>query len=195
MSNYDLRKIEVSDKIAQALAIISGIFLSISTAFMFANIFLRTTVDVNIRFVYDLCSLCAAGVASFAIPYATFKNAHTTMDMITSHLNPRVRGVCEGISGIITMVVMLFTVAVLTNYAYQRTLVLESTTTANMPTFIFRWLYAIGMLLTTVAAALEMIDSFRIAAGKTVIRSKEELEKLQAGNAELEDGNNGGENA
>jgi len=191
MNNYDLRKIALLEKLGTAFALISGVFLCISTIFMFANMLTRTAADFNIRFVYDLCSLCAAGVASFAIPYATIKGAHTNMDIITSHLKPRVQAFCEGISGIVTMVIMLFTVYILTSYAYQRTLVLEATTTAKLPTYIFRWLYALGMLLTTLAAAIEMIDMFRIAAGKQVIRNREQLEEMQ----KLAENKDGGENA
>ena len=184
MNNYDLRKIALLEKLGTAFALISGVFLCISTVFMFANMLTRTAADYNIRFVYDLCSLCAAGVASFAIPYATIKGAHTSMDIITSHLKPRVQAFCEGISGIVTMVIM-------TSYAYQRTLVLEATTTAKLPTYIFRWLYALGMLLTTLAAAIEMIDMFCIAAGKQVIRNREQLEEMQ----KLAENKDGGENA
>ena len=91
MNNYDLRKIALLEKLGTAFALISGVFLCISTIFMFANMLTRTAADFNIRFVYDLCSLCAASVASFAIPYATIKGAHTNMDIITSHLKPRVQ--------------------------------------------------------------------------------------------------------
>lgn len=191
MNNYDLRKIALQEKLGTAFAIISGIFLCISTVFMFTNMLTRTVSDYNIRYVYDLCSLCAAGVASFAIPYATIKGAHTNMDIITSHLKPRVQAACEAVSGIVTMVIMLFVVYVLANYAYQRTLVLEATTTAKLPTYIFRWLYALGMLLTTVAAGIEMIDMFRIAAGKKVIRTREQLDEMQ----KLSENKDGGENA
>lgn len=188
--NYDLKKIALMEKIGNAFALLSGAFLCVSTVFMFANMLTRTTADFNIRFVYDLCSLCAAGVASFAIPYTTLKGGHTTMDTLLAHLKPRAQAACEAISGVITMVVMAFTVGVLTSYAYQRTLVLEATTTAKMPTYIFRWLYALGMFLTMLAAAIEMIDMFRLAAGKPVIRNREQLEEMQ----KLEAQKDGGEN-
>lgn len=174
MNKYDRRKLAFTKKSSELFAYISGIFLCISTVFMFANMLTRTVANYNIRFVYDLCSLCAAGVASFAIPYATLKSAHTAMDIITGHLSPRVRAACEAISGVITAVVMIFTVYVLLNYAYQRTLVLESTTTSGFPTFIFRWIYAAGMLFTLVAGVIETIDMFRIAAGKDVVLAQEE---------------------
>lgn len=50
-----------------------------------------------------------------------------------------------------------------------------------MPTWIFRWLYVIGLILTTIAALLEMIDMFRIAKGETVVNTREELEALEKG--------------
>lgn len=179
MSNYDKKKIAIVEKSSEILAILAGIFLCISTIFMFTNMVTRTVADFNIRFVYELCGLCAAGTASFAIPFATFKSAHSQMDIITSHLKPKKRAVSEGISGIFTVAIMLFTVYVLVIYAYQRTLVMETTTTAGLPTWIFRWLFAAGMLITTIAAALEMIDCFRIAAGKEVVRSLEEQNALE----------------
>ena len=113
MSNYDKKKIAFVEKSSEILAILAGIFLCISTIFMFTNMLTRTVADFNIRFVYELCGLCAAGTASFAIPFATFKSAHSQMDIITSHLKPKKRAVSEGISGIFTMVIMLFTVYVL----------------------------------------------------------------------------------
>ena len=179
MSNYDKKKIAIVEKSSEILAILAGIFLCVSTVFMFTNMLTRTVADFNIRFVYELCGLCAAGTASFAIPYATFKSAHSQMDIITSHLKPKKRALFEGISGICTMVIMLFTVYVLMIYAYQRTLVMETTTTASLPTWIFRWIFAIGMLITTIAAAVEMIDMFRIAAGKDVVRSLEEQNSIE----------------
>ena len=86
MSNYDKKKIAIVEKSSEILAILAGVFLCVSTIFMFANMLTRTVADFNIRFVYELCGLCAAGTASFAIPYATFKSAHSQMDIITSHM-------------------------------------------------------------------------------------------------------------
>ena len=179
MSNYDRKKIAIVEKFSEILAILAGVFLCVSTVFMFTNMLTRTVADFNIRFVYELCGLCAAGTASFAIPYATFKSAHSQMDIITSHLKPKKRAMFEGISGICTMVIMLFTVYVLMIYAYQRTLVMETTTTAGLPTWIFRWIFAAGMFITTIAAAVEMIDMFRIAAGKDVVRSLDEQNSIE----------------
>lgn len=104
------------------------------------------------------------------------------MDIITGHLSPRVRAACEAISGVITAVVMVFTVYVLINYAYQRTLVLESTTTSGFPTYIFRWIYAAGMLFTLIAGVIETIDMFRLAAGRkvTLIQEEEAAPEIQA---------------
>lgn len=178
MNEYDRKKLSITGKAANAFAIISGIFLCISTVFMFANMLTRTVADFNIRFVYELCGLCAAGVASFAIPYATLKGAHSTMDIVTSHLSVRLRAACEALSGVITAVIMGFTVYILGSYAYQRTLVLESTTTSKLPTYIFRWIYALGMLLTLLAVILETVDRFRTAAGQTVVTGLEEGEEL-----------------
>jgi len=174
MNKYDEKKIKATNKLGNAFAIISGVFLCVSTVCMFANTLTRTVANYNIRFVYELCGLCASGVASFAIPYATLKGAHSTMDIITSHLGDRLRAGLEAVSGVITLVVMAFTVYVLSSYAYQRTLVLESTTTSKLPTYIFRWVYAVGMLLTAAAVLVETADRFRAAAGKDVAVSLEE---------------------
>lgn len=188
MSRYDELKISIEEKIGTVFAMCAGIFLFVASIVMFANMATRTAADYNIRVVYELCQLCGAGVASLAIPYATIKAAHTEMDIITSHLNDRVRNLLAGIAGIITIVVMLFTVYMLITYAYQRTLVLESTTTNHLPMWIFRWFYAFGMIITALVAAVEMIDSFRLAFGKKVFRNREEytayLEcgKLEGGN-------------
>lgn len=188
MNKYDEKKLKAADKAGSAFAVISGVFLCISTVFMFLNMVTRTVADVNIRFVYELCGLCAAGVASFAIPYATLKSAHSTMDIITSHLKPRARAALEAVSGLVTIVVMSFTVYILSTYAYQRTLVLETTTTSELPTYMFRWVYALGMLLTTAAVIVETVDRFRTAAGKDVAAALEE-----SGDSGKPDGGDGGE--
>lgn len=187
MSNYDRIKIETTERIGRCLGILAGLFLCVATVFMFINIVTRMTVDYNLIFIYDLCGLCAAGTASFAIPYATFKSAHTSMDTIIHKLPARTRGVCEAISGVITMVVMLFTIYAVGSYTWTKTLALELTTTSKMPTFIFRWFYVIGLVLTLIAAALEMIDMFRIAAGKQVVRDRDAWEALEAEARELEE--------
>ena len=184
MNNYDIRKIRIVDKCCVILAMLAGFFLCVGTVILFANMMTRTVADVNISFTYELCGLCSAGVASFAIPFATFKAAHSQMDIITSHLPKRTRAGFEGVSGIITMVVMLFTVGVLLMYAYDRTLVMETTTTAGLPTWLFRWIFAIGMLITLIAAVVEMIDMFRIAAGKNVVLNSEEQASLEGSGLE-----------
>lgn len=180
MKNYDQRKIALEEKAGVAFALIAGAFLCIASVVMFTNMVSRTAADINIKVVYELAQLCGAGVASFAIPYATIKSAHTEMDIITSHLKPRTRALLGGIAGVITMAVMLFTVYMLVSYAYQRTLTMETTTTNHLPLYLFRWTYAGGMFITMIAAGVEMIDSFRIALGKKVIRNREELDTLDA---------------
>lgn len=180
MNNYDLRKIKIEEKIGVVFALLAGLFLCIASVTMFTNMVTRTTADINIKMVYELCQLCGAGVASFTIPYATMKSAHTEMDIITSHLKPRIRAVLEGIAGVVTVIVMLYTVYMLADYAWIRTQALELTTTNHLPIFIFRWVYAFGMLCTLLAAAIEMMDAFRIAMGKKVIRNRQQLEAYLA---------------
>ncbi len=185
MSRYDEIKISVEEKVGTVFAITAGIFLFVASIVMFSNMVTRTAADYNIRIVYELCQLCGAGVASLAIPYATIKSAHTEMDIITSHLHDRTRNILCGIAGIITVIIMLYTDCMLLDYAYQRTLILETTTTNHLPIWIFRWLYAFGMIVTLLVAAIEMIDSFRLSKGKRVFRNREEYnEYLEAGKLE-----------
>ena len=185
MSRYDEIKISVEEKVGTVFAITAGIFLFVASIVMFSNMVTRTAADYNIRIVYELCQLCGAGVASLAIPYATIKSAHTEMDIITSHLHDRTRNFLGGLAGIVTVVIMVFTDYMLLNYAYQRTLVMETTTTNHLPMWIFRWLYAFGMVATLLVAAIEMIDSFRLATGKKVFHNREEYnEYLEAGKLE-----------
>lgn len=176
---YDLKKIEIEEKIGVVFALIAGLFLCVASVIMFVNMTTRTAADLNIKIVYEVAQLCGAGVASFAIPYATIKGAHTDMDIITTHLKPRVKSFLEGISGIITLAVMLFCIVMLVSYAYQRTLTMETTTTNHLPIWIFRWTYSFGMICTMLAAVVEMIDCFRIAMGAKVVRNRQELEALQ----------------
>lgn len=176
MNNYDQRKIAIEEKLGVTFALLAGVFLCIASVTMFVNMVTRTAGDINIKVVYELCQLCGAGVASFTIPFATMKGAHTEMDIITSHLKPRLRAALYGVAGIVTVIVMLYTVYMLADYAMIRTRALELTTTNHLPIFILRWVYALGMLFTLLAAALEMIDAFRIAMGKQVIRNREEME-------------------
>ncbi len=179
MNKYDLKKIAIMEKIAVIFALIAGVFLCIGSSIMFINMTTRTVADFNIRIVFEVAQLCGAGVASFAIPYATIRRAHTEMDIITSHLNKKMRGLLDGLAGIITVIIMVFVVYILIYYAWQRTLTLETTTTNHIPLWPFRWLYAFGMLVTTIIAGIETVDSFRIFLGKHVVRTKEELDALQ----------------
>lgn len=57
---------------------------------------------------------------------------------------------------------------------------------AGLPTWIFRWIFAIGMLITLIAAVVEMIDMFRIASGKEVVRSLGRAETLLRAQKEQE---------
>lgn len=191
MNIYDQRKILIEEKVSVALALVAGFFLCVASVIMFTNMITRTTADINIKLVYELSQLCGAGVASFTIPYATIKGAHTEMDIITSHLKPRLRAALEGVAGIVTVVVMVFTVYMLADYAYLRTLALETTTTNHLPIYILRWVYALGMLLTLITAAIEMVDAFRVAMGKNVVRNIEEQQafdlKLAEDNLAIEE--------
>ena len=176
MTNYDRNKIKIEGKVGEILAMIAGLFLVVASVTMFVNIVTRATIDFNIKIVYELCQLCSAGIASFAIPYATIKFAHTEMDIITSHLNPRVRAFLGFIAGIVTVVVMIYVCYMLYDYAAVRTAAHEVTTTNHLPTWLFRWIFAVGMSLTTIMAAVDMIDDLRIALGKEVYKTPEALE-------------------
>ena len=181
MDNYDRRKINIENKLSEVLAMIAGAFLVVASVVMFTNIVTRTTVNVNIKIVYELCQLCSAGIASFAIPYATIKFAHTEMDIITSHLKPKTRALLGFISGIITVIVMAYVCYMLYDYAIIRTVSHEVTTTNHLPVWVFRWLFAIGMTLTGLMASVDMIDDLRIALGKTVYKTQEEFDAIEDG--------------
>lgn len=185
---YDKWKIDFCEKVGNGSALFAGIFLTIATFFMFLNMLTRTVADYNFRWIYDLCGLCAAAVASYSIPYATFMRQHSNMDTILSRLKPGARAVSEAVSGIITLLIMVFAVYACTLFAYSKTLVMETTTSSHMPVWIFRWLYVVGLLLTMLAAGLEMIDMFRTARGVTVINSREEMKALTEGSIAEKEG-------
>ncbi len=175
-NNYDRKKIHLEGKISVVLALIAGAFLVLASVVMFLNIVTRTAINFNIKIVYELCQLCSAGIASFAIPYATIKFAHTEMDIITSHLKPRVRSFLGFIAGVVTVVVMIYVCYMLYDYAVIRTAAHEVTTTNHLPTWVFRWVFAAGMTLTTIMAAIDMVDDLRLALGKKVFKTPEALE-------------------
>lgn len=192
ISEYDRKKLVITDRVTDTLGILSGIFLTVATVFMFVNIATRTLLDYNFIFIYDLCGLCAAGVASFAIPFAAFKRGFANMDTILTRLKPRTRAVSEAAAGVLTIGIMLFTVYSVTIYAIMRTKVLESTTTSHMPTWIFRWLYVLGLILTTLASVIELVDMVRKARGEDVIFTKEDLAAREEA---LREGTEGGTEA
>ena len=175
VSDYDQKKIRIVDRLCAVLGVIAGIFLCTATFFMFLNICTRTFANYNFLFIYDLCGLCAAGAASFTIAYATLKSMHTTMDTILGKLPPRVGGTLQGISGILSTVILVFTIYSVGVYAVQKTLVRESTTTSGMPTWIFRWIYIFGLVVTLIAGIIESIDMFRRAKGETVYLNSDEV--------------------
>lgn len=178
---YDRCKIRISNLLGDGSALFAGLFLCAATFCMFVNMMTRTFIDHNFQWIYDFCGLCAAGIAAYSIPYTTFVRGHSNMDIILSKCKPRTRGMSEGISGIITIAVMVFTIFAVTKIAIMKTLALELTTSAHLPTFVFRWLYIIGLVLTTFAAVLEMIDMFRVAFGKNVLMTQEEIDAYENG--------------
>lgn len=181
---YDRWKIRIGNIIGDSSAIFAGVFLCAATFCMFVNMMTRTFLDYNFQWIYDFCGLCAAGIASYSIPYTTFNRGHSNMDIIISKCKPRTRGMSEGISGIVTIAVMVFTIFAVTKIAIMKTQAMELTTSAHLPTFVFRWLYIIGLALTLFAAALEMIDMFRVAFGKNVLTTQEELDAYENGTLE-----------
>ena len=179
VSDYDQKKIKIVNSLCTVLGIIAGIFLCTATFFMFLNICTRTFANYNFLFIYDLCGLCAAGAASFTIGYASLKSMHTTMDTVLGKLPARVRGFCEGIAGIISIVILLFTIYSVGVYAIQKTLIRESTTTSGMPTWIFRWVYIFGLTVCLIAAIIETIDMFRRSKGETVYLNSDEIAEAE----------------
>ena len=179
VSDYDQKKIRIVDKFCSVLGIIAGIFLCTATFFMFLNICTRTFANYNFLFIYDLCGLCAAGAASFTIGYATLKSMHTTMDTVLGKLPPRVRGLMEGISGILSTLILVLTIYSVGVYAIQKTAVRESTTTSGMPTWIFRWIYLFGLVVCLIGGIVESIDMFRRAKGETVYLNSDEVAEAE----------------
>ncbi len=179
VSAYDQKKIKIVDKACTVLGLIAGVFLCIATFFMFLNICTRTFANYNFLFIYDLCGLCAAGAASFTIGFATLKSMHTTMDTVLGKLPPRIRGLMEGISGILSTLVLCFTIYSVGVYAIQKTAVRESTTTSGMPTWIFRWIYLFGLVVCLIGGIVESIDMFRRAKGETVYLNSDEVAEAE----------------
>jgi len=179
VSEYDQKKIRIVDKCCTVLGVIAGIFLCTATFFMFLNICTRTFANYNFLFIYDLCGLCAAGAASFTIGFASLKSMHTTMDTVLGKLPPRIRGLLEGISGILSTLILVFTIYSVGVYAIQKTAVREATTTSGMPTWIFRWIYLFGLVVCLVAGVIESIDMFRRAKGETVYLNSDEVAEAE----------------
>lgn len=186
IQKYDRVKIYVVDKICTTFGIIAGASLVVATVFMILNIFMRA-FNSNLYFIYDLVSMSATLTASFAVAYATFNRGHSIMDIILAHLPHRVSKGFESIAQIICLIVMSFTTYSCGLYAYQKTLLLESTTTSQMPTYIFRWIWTIGCALVLVAFVLELIDDVRMAFGQDVPVTTADLERMSQSNEKVVD--------
>ena len=167
MGEYDRLKIKWTKTIANLLGIIAGVALIVGTTFMVINIFIRP-FGLAMRYIYDLAGLSAAFAASLAIPYCALLQDHTVMDLVLGKMPAGMRKISESISGIISIGIIFLLIYAGGKYAYTKTLVFEKTLSGNLPTWIFRWVWVLGMVLLACAIIIETIDFVRLAMGKQV---------------------------
>ncbi len=185
MGSYDRFKLKATKTLTTTLGILAGVSLCVATLVMFANIVVRPFGHA-IRFVYDLVGLCAAFAAALSIPYTALKRDHSIMDILLAKFPPKLRAILETSSGIIGFAMIFLMMYAGGSYAFEKTQVFEKTVSAGLPTWIFRWVWVLGMALILVALAFEIIDHVRKALGKKVYLSLDEAEDagLEGGDAE-----------
>lgn len=189
MGTYDRIKIKYTDKVCKILGVLAGISLIIGTVVMIINIAIRPFGGA-LRFVYDVAGLSAAFAASLSIPYCALKRNHTVMDIVLAKLPDKARKCSEAVSGVISTAMLGLIVYAGGKYAWMKSLIRESTSSSGMPTWIFRWVWFLGMAIMTVAFILETIDFIREVRGETVyslgdeLPEAEEADMLSGGEAE-----------
>jgi len=167
MGSYDRIKIKATNALCTAIGFLAGCALVVATLFMAANIIVRP-FGIAIRYIYDLVGLSAAFASALSIPYCALKRNHSVMDIVLSKLPKKLRAFFEAFSGIISSAMIIIMIYAGGKYAAEKTRVFEKTLSSGMPTWIFRWVWVLGITLVLLALLLETIDFFRVLLGKQV---------------------------
>lgn len=144
---------------------IAGLFLAAMILLSCGNIFLRI-VWMPIKGTYELLGFFSALVAGMALGYAQLKNAHTSVDILTSRYPEGLKKIITAINYIICCV--FFTIGGWQVCVWASTLRAsgEVTETLRIPYYPFTFILGIGFFLLALAALAQFLTMFSTPDGE-----------------------------
>jgi len=112
----------------------------------------------------EIAGLCGAVVAAIGIPYGAREKRNVVVDVIVSHLPPRMRGFFDAVTFLVSLMVVGFLVYVAFKEARYAASFGESTLVVSAPTSPFKYIWAIGLLLLFLVLMREIVRAIRKAA-------------------------------
>jgi C4-dicarboxylate transporter, DctQ subunit len=140
-----------------ALRVAAGLMLVASVAINFANIIGRYFLSVSIAWAEEVMLFLMIGAVFLAAPPVGWLGRHIRMDVVVSLLPPRVRGVFEVFSDLVTIA----TCVMVAIFAWPVITMLDEldqrSAMANIPLVIPQIVVPLGMILMALLIAVRLI--------------------------------------
>ena len=140
-----------------ALRVAAGLMLVASVAINFANIIGRYFLSVSIAWAEEVMLFLMIGAVFLAAPPVGWLGRHIRMDVVISLLPPRVRGVFEVFSDLVTIA----TCVMVAIFAWPVITMLDEldqrSAMANIPLVIPQIVVPLGMILMALLIAVRLI--------------------------------------
>ena len=140
-----------------ALRVAAGLMLVASVAINFANIIGRYFLSVSIAWAEEVMLFLMIGAVFLAAPPVGWLGRHIRMDVVISLLPPRIRGVFEVFSDLVTIA----TCVMVAIFAWPVITMLDEldqrSAMANIPLVIPQIVVPLGMILMALLIAVRLI--------------------------------------
>jgi C4-dicarboxylate transporter DctQ subunit len=146
-----------ANALMSALRVAAGLMLVASVAINFANIIGRYFLSVSIAWAEEVMLFLMIGAVFLAAPPVGWLGRHIRMDVVISLLPPRVRGVFEVFSDMVTIA----TCVMVAIFAWPVITMLDEldqrSAMANIPLVIPQIVVPLGMILMALLIAVRLI--------------------------------------
>lgn len=140
----DLQRIV--NRIVKILTSVGMASLLIMMIITVVNIFIRP-MGHSILGIIEISQMLIVITVAFAIGYTALKDGHVAMDSFTAKLSPLAKKYFKIISNILTIGIWGMIAWFNFQFAWEKTLLGESSIIANYPIYPFRFIFGLGCIL------------------------------------------------
>ena len=149
--------------LVKLLLIVGSVALLVLMVVVSFNMFGRW-VGSPIVGTIEIAGLSVAVGAAIAIPYAAREKRNVVVDVLASHLPPRMRGLFDAFTFLLGLAIVGFVVYIAFKEAHYAASFGEVTLVVSAPTSPIKYLWAIGLLLLFLVLLRDMVRAVRKAA-------------------------------